>query len=61
MQLQATILLWSFILQQNELCASRTATLRDREEQLGTVNGKNTEPDMETMLPGLTRLRVDEF
>ena len=55
MQLQATILLWSFILQQNELCASITATLRDREEQLGTVNGKNTEPDTETMLPGLTR------
>lgn len=55
MQLQTTILLWSFFLQKNELCASRTATLRDLEEQLGTVNGKNTEPDIETMIPGSTR------
>ena len=60
MQLQ-TILLWSFFFKQNELWLSRTATLRDREEQSGTVNGKNTEPDIETMFLRLTRKRVSEF
>lgn len=60
MQLRTT-LLRSFFFKQNELCASRTVTLRDREEQSGTVNGKNTEPDKETMLSGLTSKRVDEF